>query len=430
MAYNAKKSVDLWKKKNSLVKVKFDESLSNSVGFMKDETSRIVFSKEHRTGQVSKSYYVQVADAFHADTKAILYFPKHPKQPIIRVSSRSNYNTTQLTISTYLRDSNGGVSTACIKLVMWVNGKIYHCANLDKTLEFRWCTKIRFNNSNKFNNVVSQCPMLVITNGECRLLLLVAFIPSDAKVNDTHTKGELVILTTSQFKKVFWPHGIRHVADSDPRRRRRLIPKTVTTKKADAILSVMVSAADEIMVSVSEDFFGSDSDESIENTDNNNNNNNNNGTKKPRAASTYTTYSEGEDVFEFGSSEYTNVTDSDILEEYEGKNTMAITDAERRQVTNELSLAFDDQGDLSARDNGTRDPRPVPSLHFNANDGKGKEERDTEEVAVEVNGEKVRPPETTGTEKKERGEDRVRVGYGKEYDELGSDGYLVTEDNE
>lgn len=342
-----KNEAHLWAKKDSVVKDAFDKSLSNNNNIGGKKCRKIIFKKGSATGQKSKSYVVKIAETFHKNTKAILYFPKNPKKPLFRVNSRSHYDKTQLLISEYLRESNGGISENTVKIVLWVNDEIYHCTNLDKTLEFRWCDRIRFDNKNKFNDVLTECPMLIQTDGECRIEFLVALVPHEAIINDTHVKHNMAILTTSQIFKAFWPTSVRHVADADPRVRRRVLPQTATEKDASAITNVMISQEDSEMRSIADDIFGSDSEEDVygERRDDDNDNNNNNNIKKRRN----TSYEEGEEVFMFDSS-YTDVTDTELLEGIKGKKVTLITEEDRKNVNLQLNLAFDDIDNMSAEE--------------------------------------------------------------------------------
>lgn len=254
--------INLWEKQKHEVKNIFELSLKSNEEFSKNDACPIVFKKKKGTGQMSKSYQVQLAEAFPKSARAILYFPKNPKTPLIYVNHRWSYKQLQGKISKFLRESNGEVSEDCIKLVIWTNNKIYHCANLDKAFEFFWCSGIRFNNGNKFNKVIQNCPLLVQTDGECRIKMLVGLVPPNVDYNDTHGKNDLVILTPLQFQRLCWPNDLRHVADADPRRRKRLLPKTVTKEAALANTMAYQDKEKRAMVSNSDDIFGNDSDDS------------------------------------------------------------------------------------------------------------------------------------------------------------------------
>lgn len=263
----------LWGQKDSYVRDFLTRScqLDSEGRSIRRASNALDLTEGSATGQNAPSYHIKMADRFPTQMQMMLYFPRHPKQHLLRVTKRSKYDKTQTTIAEYLQESAGSVDKDCVKIVVWVEGRLYHVTSVDKFVALRSVEKARFDNSNKFNDVICDAPTFVVTDGQCRITMIVMFVPQDAQIKGHHVRNNLCVLLPESWNKVYWPNAVRMVANADPRKRVRRKPKTVTSREADAVSTLHVTVEESMMVSHADDFFGS-SEESACDDDNNNNN--------------------------------------------------------------------------------------------------------------------------------------------------------------
>jgi len=343
----------LWDKSPSTQREVFDQSVKDK-GLSRGATDNVVeLSSDARTGVSSQAYNIKVAGSYPRDFKAIIYFPKTPEKRLMFVKASSNVKTAQLKINEYLRESTGQETPQCTKVIIWVNGAIYHCTNVNNSLYFLPSDGVRFDNRNSFNDVIGNCPLLVKTDGSCRAELYALLIPSGAKVDQTHMKNGIAILTPGQIATMVKPNDLRYVADNDPRQVQRIYPETISDKNAHTYVNLHRTAEEDVMISASNEAFGSSSDSSDEDERHN--------------AGRSSGYSQGT-LYEFESEQYTEVTDDALLQALDDETTPTRLKESNARMKQSVDIPFDQIMPLTFED---ADALVCPAKN---DKGKGEEE--------------------------------------------------------
>ena len=229
---------------------------SNSI---RTRTSNINMENNDDDSLDGKEIKISVDTKSAKNTNMLLYFPHSTRKPLVRIKPRTNYQTIQHTIADNLQNFKSAQINAC-RVILWVEGMFFRVSGIENTLIIKNCGVAISNSNGRFQKAIKNCPILIKTNGKCRIMSLCLLLNEENRFA-AETQKECVMVPFQSLNEFNYPAGHRFPRDADPRVDRPHYPVVISEEEAKNIVVGKLKEEAKFMNTSEEDIFADSDDD-------------------------------------------------------------------------------------------------------------------------------------------------------------------------